>query len=303
MDEVREIRHFHLFAGLGGGAKGFNRGEARVGNLRARFRCLGGVDVDAAAMRDFQALAGVPGTVLDLFDRRQYIDFHGVAPPPGWREAVPADIRVAAGNERPHIVFLSPPCKGFSGLLAEQRSRSTKYQALNRLTLRGVWLMLEAFGDDPPDLIVFENVPRIANRGRHLLDQIADLLRGYGYAVAETNHDCGEIGGLAQSRKRFLLVARTSRKCRRSSTNRNASDSPPLARYLAGCLCRAIRRAALCTASRDCPGKPGCALRSLRPARTGAASTHSRWRTACCATIWSFLNATVAPSEYRTEHL
>jgi hypothetical protein len=26
-----EIRHFHLFAGLGGGARGFNHGEARVG--------------------------------------------------------------------------------------------------------------------------------------------------------------------------------------------------------------------------------------------------------------------------------
>ena len=30
-----EIRHFHLFAGLGGGAKGFNRGKARVGPRKA----------------------------------------------------------------------------------------------------------------------------------------------------------------------------------------------------------------------------------------------------------------------------
>jgi hypothetical protein len=41
-----------------------------------------------------------------------------------------------------------------------------------------------------------------------LLDQIGALLRSYGYAVAETAHDCGELGGLAQSRKRFLMVAR-----------------------------------------------------------------------------------------------
>jgi site-specific DNA-cytosine methylase len=68
--------------------------------------------------------------------------------------------------------------------------------------------MLEAFAGEPPGLIVFENVPRIAARGRHLLDQIGALLRQYGYAVAETTHDCGELGGLAQSRKRFLLVAR-----------------------------------------------------------------------------------------------
>lgn len=208
MNTPIEIRHFHLFAGLGGGAKGFNRAQPRVGNLQAKFRCIGGIDVDAAAMRDFDRLAGAPGTVLDLFDRDQYHDFHGKEPPAGWREAGPADIQRAAGGERPHIVFLSAPCKGFSGLLSETRSKTVKYLALNRLTLRGIWLMLEAWKNDPPELIVFENVPRIATRGRHLLDQILDLLRAYGYAVAETTHDCGELGGLAQSRKRFLLVAR-----------------------------------------------------------------------------------------------
>lgn len=203
-----EVRHFHLFCGLGGGAAGFNRGEARVGNMQARFRCIGGIDVSAAAIRDFGRLAGVPGTVLDMFDRDQYLAFHGAEPPAGWREATPVDIQRAAGNERPHIVFLSAPCKGFSGLLSEGKSKTDKYQALNRLTLRGVWLMLEAFADDLPELIIFENVPRIANRGRHLLDQIQGLLQSYGYATAETTHDCGEIGGLAQSRKRFLMVAR-----------------------------------------------------------------------------------------------
>ncbi|BEP44086.1 DNA cytosine methyltransferase [Variovorax sp. V15] len=203
-----EIRHFHAFVGLGGGARGFNKANPRVGNLQAKFRCIGGIDVDAAAIRDFNRLANATGTVLDLFDRSQFEAFHGRPPPAGWTEAMPADIYRAAGHERPHIVFLSAPCKGFSGLLSEGKSKTDKYQALNRLTLRGVWLMLEAWRDDPPELFVFENVPRIATRGRHLLDQIVDLLRSYGYAVAETTHDCGELGGLAQSRKRFLLVAR-----------------------------------------------------------------------------------------------
>ncbi|MFN3303142.1 MAG: DNA cytosine methyltransferase [Roseateles sp.] len=205
-----EIRHFHLFCGLGGGAKGFNMGEARVGQLQAEFRCLGGIDVDPAAMRDFQRLAGVPGTVMDLFDREQYRAFHGTEPPASWREATPQDIQRAAGGERPHIVFLSAPCKGFSGLLSETKSKTDKYQALNRLTLRGVWLMLEAWADDPPELVLFENVPRLATRGRALLDRITAMLRQYGYAVAETDHDCGQIANppLAESRKRFLLVAR-----------------------------------------------------------------------------------------------
>lgn len=207
-DEHREIRTFCLFGAIGAGAKGFQRGSARVGNLVAKPRCIGSVDVDAAANRDFKRLVGVEATTLDLFDIDQYQAFHGRMPPSGWREAMPDDIRKAAGYEYPHIVFLSAPCKGFSGLLNETRSKTDKYQALNRLTLRGVWLMLEAFKDDLPELIIFENVPRIATRGRHLLDQIVDLLRSYGYAVNETTHDCGELGGLAQSRKRFLLVAR-----------------------------------------------------------------------------------------------
>lgn len=203
-----EIRHYHVCCGGGSGARGFNRGTARVGNLQARFRCIGGVDHDGLAIADFDRLAGAKGTVLDLFTREQYIAFHGKEPPAGWREATPEDIRRSAGGERPHIVFTSMPCKGFSGLLAESLSRSNKYQALNGLTLRGCWLTLEAFADDPPELWIFENVPRIATRGRPLLDQIKALFRAHGYAVEETAHDCGEIGGLAQSRKRFLMVAR-----------------------------------------------------------------------------------------------
>jgi site-specific DNA-cytosine methylase len=207
-----EIRHGHLFCGLGGGAAGFNRARPVVGNMLGVFRCVGGIDVDAAAIRDFERLSGVRGTVLDLFDREQYAAFHSQQPPAHWREAGTTEIHAAFGYERPHIVFLSAPCKGFSGLLSETKSLTGKYQALNRLTLRGVWLMLEAYKEDPVELILFENVPRIATRGRHLLDQITGLLRAYGYAVAETTHDCGEIGGLAQSRKRFLLVARHQEK-------------------------------------------------------------------------------------------
>lgn len=212
-----EIRHFHLFCGLGGGAKGFNRGKAELGAMRAKFRCIGGIDVDAAAVRDFEKLVGVRGSCLDLFDREQYIAFHGHQPPAGWKEAGAEEVRRAAGNERPHIVFTSAPCKGFSGLLSESKSRGDKYQALNRLTLRGIWLMLEAWSDDPPELIIFENVPRIATRGRGLLDRIGSLLRHYGYAIAETTHDCGELGNLAQSRKRFLLVARARTRSNRKT--------------------------------------------------------------------------------------
>lgn len=208
----REYKTFGFCCGLGGGAKGFKKAASQVGNMVATWRCIGGIDVDPAAARDFEQLVGVPCTVMDLFTRQQYTAFHGKEPPAGWREATPFDIQRAAGNERPNCVFISSPCKGASGLLSETLSRTPKYQALNELTLRCVWLMCEAWKDDPVELIVFENVPRLATRGRHLLDQINQILRHYGYAVNETTHDCGELGGLAQSRKRFLLVARHMEK-------------------------------------------------------------------------------------------
>ncbi len=212
MDNQRVYNSFGFCCGLGGGAKGFTKATSRVGNMTATWRCIGGIDNDPAAARDFETLVGTPCTVMDLFTREQYTAFHGAEPPPGWREATPEDVRRAAGYQHPHCVFISSPCKGASGLLSETLSRTPKYQALNELTLRCVWLMCEAWKDDPVELIVFENVPRLANRGRHLLDQIGQILQHYGYAKNETTHDCGVIAGLAQSRKRFLLVARHTEK-------------------------------------------------------------------------------------------
>lgn len=210
--ERRTITHFHIYCGLGGAAKGARRAVARVGNLVADFECLGGVDSDPAGCRDFARIVGVPATCLDLFSVEQYVAFHGKAPPPGWREATVADFHAAAQHRRPNVLVITAPCKGFSGLLSEKASKTTKYQALNALAFRGIWLALEAWADDPPEFVLFENVPRVQTRGRHFLDQIAVLLRSYGYVFAETTHDCGVIGGLGQSRKRFLGIARHAAK-------------------------------------------------------------------------------------------
>lgn len=205
-DTVRVFRHGHMACGIGAGARGFNRANPRIGNVVARFECAGGIDVDEGAIRNFERMTGVKGTVMDLFTREQYIAFHGHEPPPGWVEAVPANVRAVFG--RLDVCFASYPCKGFSGLLSNAISKTAKYQALNELTLRGMWLTLEAYRDDPIPILLFENVPRIMTRGRWLLDQIAALLRGYGYHVTEDTHDCGKLGWLAQSRRRFLTIAR-----------------------------------------------------------------------------------------------
>ncbi|WP_200849358.1 DNA cytosine methyltransferase, partial [Raoultella sp. 18111] len=107
----------------------------------------------------------------------------------------------------------SMPCKGFSGLLSAQKATTDKYAALNELVPRGMMLTMEAFADDLPGLFVFENVPRVASRGRPLLDLVDKLMTHYGYVGAETVHDCGELGeGLAQSRRRMLKVYRHTKK-------------------------------------------------------------------------------------------
>lgn len=208
-----KVHHFHVCGGLGSGAAGFNDADPSIGMVRGEMVCAGGVDVDAGRCRDFKMLTGVEQACLDLFTVGMYQRFHGRLPRAGWREASPQDFRDAAHGVFPDIVFTSMPCKGFSGLLSAQKATTDKYVALNELVPRGMMLTMEAFADNPPGLFVFENVPRVASRGRPLLDLVDKLMTHYGYVGAETVHDCGELGeGLAQSRRRMLKVFRHVKK-------------------------------------------------------------------------------------------
>ncbi len=203
---------FHFFCGSGGGALGFQQAETEFKGIVGKFHTLGGIDCDADCVKDFKSLTGVDATQLDLFDRQQFIDFWGHEPPQSWREATPADVFKAAQCQCPDIVFLSPPCKGFSGLLPEKSSKSPKYQALNRLVFRSMQLTVEAFKDNLPAAILIENVPRIRTRGAKLIENVKKLLGMYGYVFSDGTHDCGEIGGLGQTRTRYLLIARNPHK-------------------------------------------------------------------------------------------
>ncbi len=212
-EQTHEFKVFHLFCGIGGGALGFEVAQSTYKGIKGTFHTIGGIDCDPLCIENFNRLtAGESGTVMDLFDRQQYIDFFGKEPPEDWKEATPEDIRTAAHGQTPDVIFLSPPCKGFSGLLPEKSSRTPKYQALNKLVVRSMWLVLEAFKDDLPTAILIENVPRITQRGAALLEEVKKLLASCGYEFHEGTHDCGEIGGLGQTRKRYLLIARNPRK-------------------------------------------------------------------------------------------
>ena len=199
---------FHMFSGSGGLALGVQNAETEYRGIRASFISLGGVDCDPLACTNFEMFTGNPAFCMDLFSREDYVAFHGHEPPVDWQEVVPEDLLKVTRGICPDALFLSPPCKGFSGLLPKKSSESEKYQALNRLTVRGIRLALEAFRDDLPGIIMIENVPRITTRGAGLLKQIKQLLASHGYVFHEAFHDCGELGGLGQHRKRYLLIAR-----------------------------------------------------------------------------------------------
>jgi site-specific DNA-cytosine methylase len=202
----------YLFCGIGGGARGKQNSGQTWRGMKGEFHTIAGIDCDPNACKDFEYLTGAPAVCLDLFTREDYVAFHGHEPPEGWREATPEDIRKACKGIAPDVIFLSPPCKGLSALLPEGVAASEKYQALNRLVVRGIFLVLEAFSDNLPGIILLENVPRIVTRGAKMLDEVKRMLDYYGFASTGSSHDCGEIGGLGQHRKRYLLIARNVKK-------------------------------------------------------------------------------------------
>jgi site-specific DNA-cytosine methylase len=207
-----------LFGGIGGFSAGLQRSLVEAFGKVYRWQILCSIDFDPVACRNHDLITGERTAIqMDLFSRDQYRKWFGHEPPAEWREATPWDLWQAFQEQVPDYLFLSPPCKGFSGLLPEKSARSEKYQALNLLTIRGLELSLEAcrmYGDgELPAFIHFENVPRITSRGADILARIKRLLERYGYAVdMRSDHNLGEIGGLGQNRLRFLLLARNTRR-------------------------------------------------------------------------------------------
>mgnify|MGYP000893330081 CR=1 FL=1 len=215
---IREYTAFFPCCGSGGAAIGAAEAISEFKGHVGKFRVVGGIDVDPEACQDFENLTGAPAHCMDLFSRDDYVAFHGHQPPEEWAEVRPADIYRLLGGRRPDVIFISAPCQGNSGLLPEASAKTEKYQALNNLAYHSVWLMVEAFQDDPVPVFLFENVPRITTRSAHLLNRIRMMFRAHDYEIHPVKdkdgyHDCGEVGGLGQHRKRYMMIARHKEKC------------------------------------------------------------------------------------------
>lgn len=185
----KAYRVLQVFCGMGGKGLGAKRALATVGEHQATFETVGGIDFDALACRDFEMLVGAPTLCIDI------------------HKLEPDELRRFAGDEAPDVVMMSPPCKGFSGLLSSKRAAEPKYQLMNTLMERALFLMCATW-PTPPKLIFVENVPRIASRGKVMVRRCIAMGAAHGYAVAEGTHDCGELGGLAQHRRRYFQLWR-----------------------------------------------------------------------------------------------
>ena len=202
MSPVQEFTVLFPFGGLGSGARGFLDAALALDNDRdqpflgeGKFRSLGGIDFDKTACIDFEMLTGTPSWHIDI------------------RTITPAMLRARYGTKAPDVIFSSPPCQGASRLLSNKKSKEQKYEDLNQLALTFTDTMLEAWSDAPPKLYLIENVPGLPTRAAGMLKKLRKRLRAAGYVIHTSTHDCGEIGGLAQHRKRFLLVARHAASC------------------------------------------------------------------------------------------
>lgn len=158
----------YLFAGVGGATAGAMRSQVEYGGKLYKFKVICAIDSDPVACRNHDLITGEETSVcMDLFERWQYTAWHGHEPPEDWQEVTAWDIWQAFKEQVPFFLFLSPPCKGLSGLLPAGKAASDKYQALNYLTVHGLELTLRAcleYGGSVPAVIQLENVPRITSR-------------------------------------------------------------------------------------------------------------------------------------------
>lgn len=237
---VLKYRVADVFCGLGGMVLGYHRARTQMAGHEGRFETVLALDAWDVAAESCHRMTGIKVTLADLFTREQYTAYHAErrcwcrpgkarksrprtgetlaechnAPPPWFRELTPNDIRAMCPGGA-DAIKASPPCKRFSRLLSNAKANSPRYEALNDLVVRWLWLWLEAFPDNPPRLVIMENVPDIADpkrkvkrRGEDLVDRVERMLAAYKYASRRSKFDCGRIANLAQHRDRFLLVAR-----------------------------------------------------------------------------------------------
>lgn len=161
-----------VFSGMGG---------LTLGLKRAGFRVVAGVEADKDIAKTYEK--NHPEIILLKDDVR---NVHG------------KDILEKTGIEKVDLVAGCPPCQGFSKL-TDKYHRDDKR---NDLVLE----MLRLIRELNPAMVMMENVPGLATRGKAILQEFVDGLKEMKYNV-----NCNVLQladyGVPQSRRRLVLLA------------------------------------------------------------------------------------------------
>jgi DNA (cytosine-5)-methyltransferase 1 len=164
------------FLGLFSGCGGFD-----LGFVQAGFRCAGAYDLDSAAVNTHNANFSSSALIRDLSTAHNEI---------------PSDIDV-------DVVIAGPPCQGFS-TVGKRRLNDPR----NHLLLTAGRIALEI----RPKVFVLENVRGVVSGQHHQYWQkLKTMLEDADYRITDFLADAERIG-LAQMRKRMILVAWRTRK-------------------------------------------------------------------------------------------
>jgi DNA (cytosine-5)-methyltransferase 1 len=158
------------------GAGGLSHGLKKAG-----FTVVAAVEVNKEFSRTYKA--NHPGTHLLTKDIR---------------DVTGKEILRLTGLKEVHLVAGCPPCQGFSSLTSKYK----KKDARNDLVLEMARLIEEI----KPKMVMMENVPGLAGRGKRILNKFIKRLERIGY---EINKDILQLAdyGVPQSRRRFVLLA------------------------------------------------------------------------------------------------
>jgi len=161
-----------LFCGAGG---------LTLGLKRAGFKVVAGVEIDPEIAKTYKA--NHPTTKLLIRDVR---------------EITGKKILEAMGLKEIDLVAGCPPCQGFTTLTIKYHRKDPR----NDLVLEMARLVEETM----PKMVMMENVPGLANRGKSLLDEFVGRLESLGYLVNKGVLQMADYG-VPQSRRRLVLLA------------------------------------------------------------------------------------------------
>ena len=161
-----------LFCGAGG---------LTLGLKRAGFNVVAGIELNTEIAKTYKA--NHPTTKLLIKDVRE---ING------------KEILELTGLKEIDLVAGCPPCQGFTTLTTKYHRKDPR----NDLVLEMARLIEEIM----PKMVMMENVPGLATRGKPLLDEFVERLESLGYLV---NKDILQMAdyGVPQSRRRLVLLA------------------------------------------------------------------------------------------------